>query len=135
MNINRLNSSFQEDAVYENVSVLEEDSNYIKVIHSYNYYIYCYGFSFGNQEAFTLRAQFILVNYDVLIFVETWLTRKGNFCFPGFIEFTKERIHSKDGGLLILITRNVFFRQIINIKSSDISVELCGFCLNKQSQN
>ena len=55
--VKHLNSSYPEDAVNEDVSVLEEDSNYIKLIQSYNYYIYCYGFSSGNQEAFTLRAQ------------------------------------------------------------------------------
>ena len=98
----------------EDISVLEEDSNYIKVIQTYSYYIYCYGFSSGNQEAFTLRAQFILVNYDVLIFVDTWTTYKGNFSFLRSIEFSKDRIHSKDGGLLIVIYKNVFFRQIIN---------------------
>ena len=36
----------------------------------------------------------------------------------------------KGGGILILISKNVAFKQITNIKSSNISVELCGLCLN-----
>lgn len=75
------------------------------------------------------EVQSILDNYDILIFVETWLSTSDTLSYPSFISFRKDRVHSRGGGILMLIRKSLVFTQLVNLSSPDDSVELCGFCL------
>ena len=71
--------------------------------------------------------QVILQDADIFVVVESWLTPNiKNFQFPGFVSFRKDRDHSVGGGILVLIRRNIAYKEITNIKSPNKSVELCG---------
>ena len=59
-----------------------------------------------------IQSILLLVNFDILIFVEMGITKKDNFSFSGFIEIRKDKTHSKGGEILILILKNVAFWQI-----------------------
>ena len=55
---------------------------------------------------------------DIFVVVESWLTPKiKNFQFPGFVSFCKDRDHSVEGGILVLICRNIAYKEITNIIS------------------
>lgn len=71
-----------------------------------------------------LKSQSILVNYDILSFVEMWLSHKDIFISSRFIEFRKDRTDLKGGEIQLFICKNVTFRQITNITSLDILIEL-----------
>ncbi|XP_076287597.1 uncharacterized protein LOC143212571 [Lasioglossum baleicum] len=72
----------------------------------------------------------ILINLDILICVESWLSEESqtdkNFHFAGFKTFRKDRLHSRGGGILILIRNNLAYFELQNLKCPDQSVELAG---------
>lgn len=74
--------------------------------------------------------QVLLKNVDVFICVETWLTEAINIQFPGFKTFRKDRIQSRGGGLLMLIRSCLAYEELSDLDSPDVSVELCGVCIN-----
>lgn len=68
----------------------------------------------------------LLQNIDIFMCVESWLTPEDDFRIPGYISFRKDRLHSKGGGILILIKQNLAFYEIKNIKTPHSTVEMCG---------
>ena len=71
----------------------------------------------------------ILKDIDLFICVESWLSENQNISYAGFDVYRKDRRHSRGGGILILISKKILFREIANIHSSHESVELCGIRL------
>lgn len=72
----------------------------------------------------------IIINLDIFICVESWLTADTDFNFPGFVTFRKDRQHARGGGILILIRKNIAFTELKDIRSPDQSVEICGIHIN-----
>ena len=71
----------------------------------------------------------IVNNIDIFICVETWLTAESNVTninVPGFLVFRKDRQHSKGGGILLLIRKNIGYIELSNITTPNQSVEMCG---------
>lgn len=68
----------------------------------------------------------LLKGIDIFICVETWLTEDVNIHVPGYSIFRKDRIHSRGGGLLMLIHNDLIYGEILDLISPDISVELGG---------
>lgn len=62
----------------------------------------------------------------MLVFVESWLTEKDKIHFPGFLTYRKDRVHSRGGGILLLIRQSLSFQEIAHTSSPCESVELVG---------
>lgn len=88
---------------------------------------------FWNTRSFTQRQAELrtkLHEFDMCVCVETWLTEKDQVQVSGFVTYRSDRKHSRGGGIIILIRKNLAFVEINDIHSPDISVELCGIHLN-----
>ena len=84
---------------------------------------------FWNARSFLQRRNEIsniLKNTDIFICVESWLTAENNVRYPEFYAYRKDRVHSRGGGILILIRKNLAYNEISDLNSPDISVEMCG---------
>ena len=72
----------------------------------------------------------LLPQLDVFVCVETWLSsekdQEQTINYPGFVTFRKDRHHSRGGGILMLIRKNVAYTEMKNLLTPDISVEICG---------
>lgn len=71
-----------------------------------------------------------LRKFDICVCVETWLSDEDKIHFPEFVTFRKDRQHSRGGGIIILVRKNLAYAEIRNIQTPDISVEMCGIHLN-----
>ncbi|XP_058810377.1 uncharacterized protein LOC131675415 [Phymastichus coffea] len=75
----------------------------------------------------------LLKDIDIFICVESWLKDKNieneKIIAPGFVQYKKNRTHSTGGGILIMVRKNIAYREIKKIKSPDQSVEVCGIIL------
>lgn len=88
---------------------------------------------YWNVRSFCKRREeieILLKEADIFICVESLLTSKIAVRFPGFTTFRKDRSHSKGGGILILIRKDIAYKEIPNITSPNDTVELCGLCIN-----
>ena len=88
---------------------------------------------FWNTRSFHQRQTELLSKihqYDICICVESWLTDKDKVHVPGFVVFRQDRQHSRGGGTIVLIRKNVAFKTIQNFKCPDSSVEICGIHIN-----
>lgn len=74
-----------------------------------------------------------LKDIDILICVESWLTHNDYIQFSGFAVYIKDRTHAKGGGIILLIRRNLAFRQIKNLSAPNENVEICGINFNNIS--
>lgn len=79
--------------------------------------------------------QVLLKDIDIFICVETWLNEGKNIQFPGFKTFRKDRIHSRGGGILMLIRSCLAYEEMADISTPDASVEICGICVNNVNPN
>ena len=80
--------------------------------------------------------QNILKNVDLFVCVESWLTPSdSNINFPGFVTFRQDRQQTRGGGILVLVRKNIAFKQIVNIKSPDDRVEVCGLQITNTCPN
>ena len=71
----------------------------------------------------------ILVNLDIFVCVETWLSNKNNhFGFPGFKIFRKDR-DARGGGILFLLRNNLAFKELSHLNCSTDSVEITGLTI------
>ena len=77
-----------------------------------------------------LELQKKLSEFDICICVETWLTEKENIQFSGFITFRRDRQQGRGGGIIVLLRKNLVFKNIENILCPDESVEMCGIQIN-----
>lgn len=68
----------------------------------------------------------ILKNIDIFICVESWLKKDISVEFAGFNCFRKDRNHSRGGGILILLQKNISFSEVINLDIPDECVEIAG---------
>lgn len=74
----------------------------------------------------------MLQDVDILVSVETWLSPNNKFGnFPGFLTFRQDRSHSRGGGILMIIRKNIAFCKINNLLSPNDSVELLGVQLTQ----
>ena len=88
---------------------------------------------YWNTRSFLQRLQEIqrnLNNFDLIICTESWLTEKDHPHFPGFVVYRADRLHSRGGGIIMIIRKNLAFTEINNIISPDPSVEICGLHFN-----
>lgn len=90
-------------------------------------------FLFWNARSLKKRIQelpTLLLNLDVFICVESWLSAdkdsEKRINFPGFLTLRQDRLHSRGGGIVIMIRKNIAYFEIKDIKSPDLSVELYG---------
>ena len=70
--------------------------------------------------------QTFLQDVDILVCVESWLNENKSFQFPGFVSFRKDRPSSTGGGIVLLIRKNIAYKEIDNLATPNLSVELCG---------
>ena len=78
------------------------------------------------------------VTKDIVVFicVELWLTpTKEKFDLPGLTTFRKDCLHSRGGGILILLRNSIAFKEIEVNKSNNETVELCGLKITNVSPN
>ena len=69
----------------------------------------------------------VLTNIDVLVCVESWLDPSViNLHFPGFVSYRIDRSHSKGGGIFILIRNSIAYKELKDLNSPDISLEIGG---------
>ena len=66
----------------------------------------------------------ILKDIDIFVCVETWLKEENKIEFSGFNCYRKDRRHSRGGGILILLRKNLFFTERTNLIIPDDSVEI-----------
>lgn len=71
--------------------------------------------------------QQILHTVDIFACVETWLSPSVvNLQYPGFVSFRLDRTHAPGGGILLLIRKNLTYKEIPGITCPYESVEICG---------
>ena len=75
--------------------------------------------------------QSIIKDFDIFVCVESWLTKNDNIHFPGFPIFREDRTHSRGGGIIILIRKNLSFVELENLNSPNELVEICGLHFEK----
>lgn len=92
---------------------------------------------FWNASSISLRKEELpdlLKDIDILVCVGSWLNNKcTNFQFPGFVTFRKDRVRSAGGGVLLLIRKNIAYKEIDNLIVPNESVELCGVRITNTS--
>ena len=85
---------------------------------------------YWNARSFLKRKeeiQRVLCKIDILVCVESHLTPNNtNINFPGFVNYRIDRSYSTGGGIILLIRKNIAYKEITTIMSPDQSVELCG---------
>ena len=59
--------------------------------------------------------QTFLQDVDILVCVESWLNEDKSFQFPGFVSFRKDRTSSTGGGIVLLIRKNIAYKEIDKI--------------------
>ena len=93
---------------------------------------------FWNSRSISQRSkdiESIIKNYDIFVCVESWLTKNDNIHFSGFVTFRKDRTHSRGGGIIIFIRKNLSFVELENLNSPNDSVEICGLNFDKIEPN
>ena len=69
--------------------------------------------------------QILIQKYDMCVCVETWLKPSEDFNFTGYVTFRKDRVHSRGGGIIIIIRKNLAYLELKHIRNIDKSVEIC----------
>ena len=72
----------------------------------------------------------IIKNLDIFVCVEIWLQVQHHLNFSGFNIYRQDRTHSRGGGILFLVRKNLAYKVIDNIASPDVTFELCGLNIN-----
>ncbi|XP_066590556.1 uncharacterized protein [Prorops nasuta] len=70
---------------------------------------------------------------DVFVIVESWLSENSDIYFSGFVAYRKDRLHSKGGGILILIRKNIAFMGLKTQWVPDFPAEICGISFTNTS--
>ena len=75
-----------------------------------------------------------LQGLDIFVCVESWLKQEQVLNFSGFNVFRKDRQHCRGGGILILIKKNILYKEITDLNIPDLnipdsSVEIAGVSL------
>ena len=85
---------------------------------------------YWNARSIRLRKEDILRishKVDIIACVESWLNSPDiNFEIPGFLCYRKDRTHTIGGGIIILIRKDIAFKEITNIQTPDPTIELAG---------
>ena len=72
----------------------------------------------------------IIKNLDIFVCVEIWLQVQHHLNFSGFNIYRQDRTHSRGGGILFLVRKNLAYKVIDKIASPDVTFELCGLNIN-----
>lgn len=67
----------------------------------------------------------LLKDVDIFVCTESWLKPTTNFQIPGYITYRKDRNERMGGDILVLLKKNIAFKENTNLKIPDGRVELC----------